>query len=213
MASDVDICNLALGNIGARAQVAAIQPPDGSAEAGLCARYYPLAKQFCLGGTHSFSVNRRQAQLAPVALPPGATWGYAYALPTSCIKPRRLLRPSQPTVGESPDSQGAPYTLQGKTLLCNEEAAVLVYSEDIEDVSLLDPDLVLAVAAQLTSHLAGPIIKGRDGARIGAQWAQAAAEYLSRAATADANSESQQNEHLTESMRAREFRPWWELIA
>ena len=40
MASDVDICNMALSHLGARAQISAIVPPDGSVEAGYCARFH-----------------------------------------------------------------------------------------------------------------------------------------------------------------------------
>ncbi len=44
MASPVDISNLALSHIGAEALVSAIDPPDGSREAGLCAQFWPLVR-------------------------------------------------------------------------------------------------------------------------------------------------------------------------
>ena len=44
MASDVDVCNLALAHLGDEATVASISPPEGSAQAGHCARFYPMAR-------------------------------------------------------------------------------------------------------------------------------------------------------------------------
>ena len=48
MASAVDICNLALGHIGNKAEITAIVPPDGSAEAAQCGKFYPIARDECL---------------------------------------------------------------------------------------------------------------------------------------------------------------------
>ena len=44
MPSEVDICNLALGHLGDSATVATIDPPEGSAQAEHCARFYPIAR-------------------------------------------------------------------------------------------------------------------------------------------------------------------------
>ena len=43
MATAVDICNLSLGMLGDSGDVTSITPPDGSPQAGHCARWYPLA--------------------------------------------------------------------------------------------------------------------------------------------------------------------------
>ena len=43
MASVVAICNTALSHIGDSANVTSIDPPDGSAQAGYCATFYPIA--------------------------------------------------------------------------------------------------------------------------------------------------------------------------
>ena len=43
MASVVDICNQALSHLGDSATVASIDPPEGSAQAEHCARFYPAA--------------------------------------------------------------------------------------------------------------------------------------------------------------------------
>ena len=43
MATEVDICNMALSFLGDRATVTSINPPEGSAQAEHCARFYPMA--------------------------------------------------------------------------------------------------------------------------------------------------------------------------
>ena len=48
MASDVEICNLALSHLGDTATVASIDPPEGSAQAEHCARFYPIARDALL---------------------------------------------------------------------------------------------------------------------------------------------------------------------
>ena len=44
MASDVDICNLALSFLGDDANVSSISPPEGSQQSEHCARFYPIAR-------------------------------------------------------------------------------------------------------------------------------------------------------------------------
>ena len=48
MASAVDICNLALSRIGDIASVQSIDPPEASAQAIHCARFYPVARDSML---------------------------------------------------------------------------------------------------------------------------------------------------------------------
>ena len=48
MASEVDICNLALSHLGDTATIASLDPPEGSAQAEHCARFYPIARDSLL---------------------------------------------------------------------------------------------------------------------------------------------------------------------
>ena len=59
MANPVEICNLALSHLGSSATVSAISPPDGSVEAGYCARFYGMARQLSLTAfTWQFALKR-----------------------------------------------------------------------------------------------------------------------------------------------------------
>ena len=90
MASDVDVCNTGLGYLGARAQISSISPPDGSVEAGYCARFYPIARREMIEA-HPWAFATTRVALAAVANP-STVWAYAYALPADCIKPLRVLQ-------------------------------------------------------------------------------------------------------------------------
>ena len=63
MASVVDICNLALGHLGDPATVSSIDPPEGSAQAQHCARFYPIARDSLLE-MHSWNFSTYREALA-----------------------------------------------------------------------------------------------------------------------------------------------------
>jgi hypothetical protein len=92
--SEVDICNLALANIGETAKVTSIDPVDGSAQAALCARFYPLARDSLLEmGTWSFAVERKT--LTPTTNT-RTEWEYALPRFPTLAASSRSCRPMLP---------------------------------------------------------------------------------------------------------------------
>jgi hypothetical protein len=164
---------MALSHIGSEARVSSISPPDGSVEAGHCAMFYDLARTELLEpGNWAFSLKR--ATLAEVTNP-SAAWAYAYAKPSNCLRALRILRPSIAAAvltrnlafePHTDDRGGAAFDVEGDVILTNE------------------PDAVLA------SYLAGPIIKGNEGVRVGDAMRQRAMTLADIAATASANASS-----------------------
>lgn len=221
MASDVDICNTALSHLGARTQVAAISPPDGSVEAGYCARFYPIARRELIE-SHSWSFAKTRVALAEVAND-SDIWTYAYALPSNCITPLRVLQLKYLTLADLPypptlyltdyeitrydqlfsERGSAHFDVENGVLRTNEPEAVLLFKRDVTDTSKFSPTFVSALGMQLASYLAGPIIKGMDGAKVGAQWREAAERMAARAAARDANGGSENNDHVPAHMAAR----------
>jgi hypothetical protein len=97
MASVVDICNTALSHIGDTANVTSISPPDGSAQAGYCATFYPIALSALLE-MHDWGFATVRSTTAPVTNPTettwidangntqtSATWRFAYAYPANVV--------------------------------------------------------------------------------------------------------------------------------
>lgn len=196
MPSSVDISNMALAHLGARTQVSSISPPDGSVEAGYCARFYPLARRELLElAPWSFSETR--APLAPL-VNDSDFWLYAYALPSNCITPLRVL------VQGRPERESALFTQEGGVIYTDEEDATLVYTQDITDTTRFGPLFSSTLSMLLAAYLAGPIIKGLDGARTGATWRQNALVAAGLAAAADANHANTSEGHTPSSIQARE---------
>jgi hypothetical protein len=62
---------------------------------------------------------------------------------------------------------------------------------------------VTAFGMLMASYLAGPIIKGQEGTRIGASWRESAMTMIKNAGAGEANNSSERAEHVSEFIRAR----------
>lgn len=185
MASIVDICNTALAHLGNDNEISSINPPDGSVEAGRCKRFYPIArKELIERFVWPFACNRQT--LASVANP-SDVWTYAYQLPSDCLRPVRVLTPGLDNtlmaelvegtpafVSQFDDSKSAPYEVEDGVLLTHEPEAVLLYLRDVVDTTRYSPMFVSALGYLLASYLAGPMIRGADGARAAQNYRQLA---------------------------------------
>lgn len=205
MAGEVDICNTALGHLGDEATVSAISPPDGSVQAGHCARFYPMARDALLE-MHTWRFNTQRAVLAVSTTDPPVGWAYAYAVPSLCVKPIAVLMPNSlpdlfspqpalitPTGTDTLNAQD--YVVEASPvdgtpiLYTNVEEPSLLYSLGVTDTTKFTPLFTMALARLLASYLAGPIIKGVTGMAV-AEKQLGIFEKIDypRAVTADANS-------------------------
>lgn len=181
MASDVDICNMALGLLGDAANVTSIYPPDQSAQAGHCARFYPMARDSLLE-MHSWGFATVRVTLAQTTNP-STTWQYAYAAPSDALNYLEIIDPNaadeysvglqlaqtipgivQAGVGVY---QAQPYELENvgsaMVILTNMQNAVLRYTKVVTDTAEFSPLFTEALARLLAAKLAGPLIKGQEG--------------------------------------------------
>lgn len=166
MASAIDICNQALSHLGDSATVASIDPPEGSAQAEHCARFYPMALAALLE-LHQWAFATRRATLAEVANP-STSWAYAYAFPANTVNLISVLAPDA-----LDDYSSEAYTPQdfspeidalgNDIILTNQPNAVLRYTELVSDTSKFTPLFVECLGWLLASKLAGPVLKGETG--------------------------------------------------
>ncbi len=207
MAADVDICNLALAYLGDVANVTSINPPDGSAQASLCSRFYPMARDELLE-RHPWGFATYRVQLASVTNPYNS-WLYAYAPPSNVLNYLEILDPyatdeytaSIPmanTLAIGGVSGIGVYTPQpfeveedangNDIILTNMENAILRYTKSISDTTQFPPLVVEAIAVLLSSKLAGPLLKGAEGRRSTMSLRQQFEELsLPKAVASDAN--------------------------
>lgn len=184
MASDVEICNLALSHLGDTANVASIDPPEGSSQADHCARFFRPALNAFLT-EHAWNFTSRRASLAQVESAQGG-WPYAYALPSDCLEVVAVLMPD-----EGDMQKGHDYVVESDAngdplLLTNVPDAWVRYTASQRDASKLPPFAVQALARLLASMLAGPVVKGDAGRAASKDQLGQYAYWLAKAKTADA---------------------------
>lgn len=171
MASAVDICNLALGLLGDDATVSNISPPEGSAQAEHCQRFYPIARDAVISLVEPhFAIKR--ANLAQLSLispneQPGV-WTYAYAYP-NCIRVLSVGLPEATLVDSDRQEWDSEALNDGSVVIYSnvEQATVRVIAR-ITDTTKFGPLMTAAVARLLASYLAGPVIKGLEGMKVSA---------------------------------------------
>ena len=224
MASEVDISNLALAHLGDTATVASLYPPEGSAQAEHCSRFYPVARDTLLEmHAWSFATRRVALPLLSVTIP---TWKYVYQMPNDVINVKAVIPydvnddysnnmsyPSQ--YGYNPEIIPAAGTYvpqnfhietlpSGQQILCtNQENAVLRYTAKVTDTSQFSPLFTISLSWMLASMLAGPIIKGDQGAAEGKRCYQMFQGHFAEATQSDAVQRQIKPMHVVSWMTGR----------
>ena len=204
MATEVDICNLALAHLGDDATIASLSPPEGSAQAEKAARFYPIARNTLLEmHTWNFAAKRGNIALTTNSLD---QWDYAYVAPADMMSPVAIISPTaqndyatRMSAGDTPGgitSNYAPtivagqytpqqFEIEGDLIYTNQENAMLRYQAFITDPSLFSPLFVITLSWHLASMLAGPVIKGDQGAAEAKRCTQMMTNYLTSAKQSD----------------------------
>lgn len=180
MASEVDICNLALAHLGDEAGISAISPPDGSAQADHCKRFYPMARDALLE-MHSwgFALGRKAlALISETGQPYG--WTYSYARP-DCLrliavyptdtvtaagqgyifdKDEFVSRVKQHPFVEETDASDV------RVIYSNISEASALFVKRVTDTTRFSPLFTIALARLLAAYLAGAVIKGDAGMKV-----------------------------------------------
>ncbi|WP_175982554.1 hypothetical protein [Caballeronia zhejiangensis] len=200
MASAVDICNLALGHLGDDATVSSINPPEGSAQAEHCQRFYPIARDMTLEA-HEWGFATKRANLALLTDTPPPGFTYVYQLPSDCRNVIDLVNPY--TIVDVPHNglhwhgygygnEPIPYELETlangtQAIYTNLAEAQIRYTFGVTDTTKFSAQFTDAVGWLLASYLAGPVIKGDVGMQVGQAMYKAYLASLSQAKSNDAN--------------------------
>lgn len=216
MASEVDIANLALARLGDDATVSSFNPPEGSAQADHCARFYPVARDSMLE-MHDWGFATARVGLTQLTNIPPVQWLYSYAVPSDFIKAIAVTPPANPQApvlaGQYQGDGGLQYEYAFNTswiymqqeyiietapdgtriLYTNQLTAQLQYIRRIVDTNLFSPLFVDALGWLLASYLAGPVVKGKTGTIVAAQMAQFANSIVMKASNSDSNNQMKKN--------------------
>jgi hypothetical protein len=185
MAVSITTCNLALGELRA--------PPiadiaEDTTEARECARYYPQCLAILLE-RHDWSFANRRATLAQLGTNDRSSeWAYAYALPSDCAKPLRILPAGTPLLWlsacEAPIGWRTSYIVENGTLYSQIPSAILEYSTDTVDDGAMTALFVDALTYALAARLAVPL---RDDRTLKGQMLQQGEIAYQRAVAEDRN--------------------------
>lgn len=187
MSSEVNIANLALSHLGDSATVSSLEPPEGSAQAEHCARFYPMARDALLQ-SHAWTFATKRKQLAELtSLWP--QWDHAYAKPADALVIHGILSPL--ASDDTADSQ-QPYSIEvdgddSEVIYSDQEMAVALYTRRVVDTTRFPPMFQLALSWQLASMLAGPVLKGDTGAAESKRCMQMMDYWRGKAVESDAN--------------------------
>lgn len=206
MASEVDICNIALSHLGDTANVSSIDPPEGSAQAQHCARFYPIARDALLE-MHAWGFSTKRITL-PLLSETLEQWKYVYQAPSDALNIMAILAPDAeddysanlpvPYIQQGIINTGQglytpqPYeveTLQdgSQVIYTNQENATLRYTAKITDTTQFSPLFTSALTHLLASYLAGPILKGEVGRAEAKGQMQLFQAFYSRATASDSS--------------------------
>jgi len=213
MGSPIDICNMALSDIGARSTIASFD--EGSKEAAACAVWYDeLRRSLLRGAPWGFA-----RKTAPLSAQPTTQWpwSYMYTYPADCLKARYILPPPpadwDPTQGSvlwpwtGPDrayrfliANNFDGTFQRKVLLSNVPDAYLIYTVDVENVELFDPLFKQALAAWLSAKI---VLQLTGNVQMRAAFLSTAKDAVDSARAIDGNEALATTDHTPDWIVAR----------
>lgn len=201
MASEIDVCNLALAHLGDDATVASIDPPEGSAQAEHCARFYPIARDTLLE-SHNWKFATRRATLAQLDVE-SFNWAFAYAEPNNALRIVSIL-PADAVITDEGEEFETVGDDAGRSLIFTDlEDATAIYTTVVTDTTKFPPLFIDALARLLASYLAGPVLKGDVGKAEAKAQFQAFRMALNLAIVSDANQRKVKPEHSVEWMTGR----------
>lgn len=183
MASDLDICNLALARLGDEANVVSINPPDQSAMASYCAKFYPLSLSAALDD-HNWGFATKTVTLA-LLTNSNTLWGYCYALPSDTINVIALFDVTTVGDGNQQDFSVESDVNGNGVIYTNQANALLKYSAYVTNTAQFPPLFVDALAWKLASNIAGILIKGDVGVSAAIKCMQAYGAALKTAKESD----------------------------
>jgi hypothetical protein len=142
MLSVTDICNLALGRIGAEAITDINQL--NNVRATICKRFYEQARDAILR-EHPWNCATSRAALTALSAAPAFGYEYQYQLPIDCLRVIQM---------EYKDDS---FRIEGRLLLTDSDQCNILYIKKTNDTAVLDPLIIDSIAAKLAAMIAFPI--------------------------------------------------------
>jgi hypothetical protein len=165
--NDVDICNMALANIGQPPIMSLSSLPQRSTPAEkVCKQRYVEARQETMRKALWNFASTWRAGEQVANLTPKRPWQYVYSYPSDALRVFEIQR-------DTVDQKIIPFEVadgpngEGQVILCDHPAPIFVYVRDKLDPTKYDADFIQAMSWCLAAKIAMPLTKSvklRDGA-------------------------------------------------
>lgn len=160
MASNTEICNLALLHLGVGKEIGNLET-EKSSEATACRRAFTICRDNVLRD-FNWPFATKFADLALVETDPTDEWGFSYTYPNDCVNFRRI-------VNDDPENP-IPYRIvedANISLIYADEAnPVGEYTRKVTEPARFSPDFVLALSFLVAAVIA-PAITNGDPFKVG----------------------------------------------
>ena len=157
MASETEICNMALSHLGTGKEINI--RTESSEEAAACRRFYKTARDSVLEDfPQPFS--KTYTTLNLIQEKPNKEWDYLYRYPVNCLKIRRILTGSAWEVQESKIPYQISSDTAGKLIYTNEPEAQIEFTRRVEIPALHTNAFNLALSFRLAAYVAPRLTQG-----------------------------------------------------
>lgn len=210
--SKTQIGNMALSNLGAKANIESFS--EASKEARAISLWYDHSRITTLEDFNWNFATKRATLTSHSEIPPAGIWGFRYQYPADCLVARYLQNPEYvassrtiwdiPQVVVEPDS--IPFQIEmssngeTKTILTDLEGAVLVYTFDQQDTTHMPRNFAIALSFMLAYFICIPITGRADLKEAMGRYYQF---HMQRAAGRNSNEAIARPPREAESIRAR----------
>ena len=197
MASEVEICNLALNHLGGY-RIQSLE--DRNKQANFCKNLYPSLRDTVLEA-HDWTFARKRITLALLSDESFDGWTYAYQLPNDCLNPRLIHN----SVSNS-EQDKIEFELVGneaknrRIILTNQVDAVLIYTAQTTDANMFSATFKDALAWLMASYLAVPLL---GKANLQSQFFELYEISIGRARSSSANKGSKKPDDKNDYVEAR----------
>lgn len=149
MATEVQICNLALSQVGAE-RITSLS--DQTKEGRLCNDIYEICRDFVLV-SHPWNFATKRVALGLTAGVPVFGLSKEFQLPNDCL---RVVET------EYDEFEGFEYKIESGKLYCDESSIKIEYIQQVADTSKFSAAFVDALSYHLASKLAYPLVQSNE---------------------------------------------------
>lgn len=158
MASDTEICNVALSHLGVSKDIQDLDS-DNSKEAAACRRFYEQSRDEVLED-FDWPFAETRVSLNLVTSNPNTDWLYSYQYPSDAV---RLIKIPSGIRNDTQDSR-IPYKVvhgtSGKLIYTDQQDAELIYTKRVTDVSRYTAKFRMALSLKIAGYIAARVTGG-----------------------------------------------------